>query len=163
VRADRFEPGEVVVRIARVDERAALIELQRRASLANPGDRAVLEDHPEAIDTPRGQFLAEQVVAAETDGEVAGFAAFLPRTDGAFELDALFVEPAMWRRGIASTLIRYGSDLAAKNGMSAIHVIGNPHAREFYLALGFVPAGTAETQFGSATEYVLTVTPPGAP
>jgi GNAT superfamily N-acetyltransferase len=151
------------VRIARIEERAALIELQRRASLANPGDRAVLEAHPEAIDTPREQFEAGQVVVADVGGEVAGFAAYLPRADGAFELDALFVEPAMWRRGIARVLIGYGRDLARGSGAPAIHVIGNPHARDFYLALGFGPAGTAETQFGPATEYVLTLALPGAP
>ena len=103
------------------------------------------------------------MVVAEIDDEVAGFASFLPRADGGLELDALFSEPAMWRRGVASALIGYGRNLARENGVSAIHVIGNPHAREFYLALGFVPLRAVETQFGPATEYVLTLATPGAP
>lgn len=153
----------VRVRTARPDERAALVELQRRASVANPGDRAALEAHPDAVDTPREQFEAGQVVVAEADGAVAGFAAFLPRADGGVELDALFVEPASWRHGIGRVLIGYGRGLAGRSGASAIHVIGNPHAHEFYLALGFVPTRSAHTQFGPATEYVLPLTRPAAP
>ncbi|MEO8093945.1 MAG: GNAT family N-acetyltransferase [Pseudolysinimonas sp.] len=145
----------ITIRTARTDERLDLIELQRRASLANPGDRAAMEAHPEAVDTPAEQFEAGQVTVAEIDGAVLGFAALIPRDDGNLELDALFTEPAAWRQGIARALVQHGADRARADGISAIHVIGNPHAAEFYLAVGFVPIGPADTEFGPATAYEL--------
>ncbi|MEO8262166.1 MAG: GNAT family N-acetyltransferase [Pseudolysinimonas sp.] len=143
------------IRIARPDERLDIIELQRRASLANPGDRNVLLEHPEAVDTPAEQFTAGQVSVAEIDGVVLGFAALIPRDDGNLELDALFTEPTAWRRGIARALVAHGAERARADGVAAIHVIGNPHAEQFYLAAGFVPLGIADTEFGPGTEYEL--------
>lgn len=145
----------ITVRTARTDERRDLIELQRRASLANPGDRDILLEHPEAVDTPAEQFAAGQVTLAEIDGAVVGFAAVIPRNDGKAELDALFTDPPAWRRGVARALVSDAADRARANGVPAIHVIGNPHAREFYLAAGFVPIGPADTEFGPATAYEL--------
>ncbi len=147
----------IVIRTARLAERLALIELQRRASLANPGDRAVIEAHPEAVDTPAEQFEAGQVFVAEFDGAVQGFSALVPRADGDLELDALFVDPAMWRRGIAMALIADGVQRARTSGIEAIRVIGNPHARAFYLAAGFVETGPTQTEFGPASTYLLTI------
>lgn len=66
--------------------------------MANPGDRAAIEAHPDAVDTPADQFQAGQVFVAEGNGVVQAFSAFAPRDDGGMELDALFVEPALWRR-----------------------------------------------------------------
>ncbi len=145
----------ITIRIARPDERAGVIELQRRASLANPGDREVLLAHPEAVDTPATQLAAGQVTVAEIDGMMLGFAAFVPREDGDLELDALFTDPAAWRRGIARALIAHGAKEARAVGVRAIHVIGNPHAEQFYLATGFVALGPASTDFGDATAYEL--------
>lgn len=44
-------------RPATAGERRQLVELQRRASLANPGDREALLAHPDAIDLPLDLFL----------------------------------------------------------------------------------------------------------
>lgn len=141
------------LRIARADERAALIELQRRASLANPGDRAAILAHPEAVNTPLEQFEAGQVVLAEDDGRVLGFAALIPRPDGDVELDALFTEPDAWRRGVGRALVEHCSVVARAAGASAIRVIGNPHAAQFYLATGFKLVGETRTEFGPGGLY----------
>ena len=145
----------ITIRKAYPEERPAIIELQRRASLANSGDRAALLAHPEAVDTPADQFVAGHVTVAEIDGTVVGFAALIPREDGNLELDALFTEPTCWRRGVARALVSYGAQQARGLGAKAIHVVGNPHAEQFYLAAGFVPVGPAETEFGPATSYEL--------
>jgi len=115
----------------------------------------VLLEHPEAVDTPAEQFAAGQVTVAEIDGTILGFAVMVPREDGDLELDALFTEPAAWRRGIARTLVSHGAERARADGVSVIHVIGNPHAEQFYLAAGFVPLRSADTEFGPATAYEL--------
>ena len=138
----------VSIRPARPDEQAALEALQRRASLSNERDRDALLAHQDAIALPIEQILAGCVFVAETDGIVAGFAAVVPRPDGSAELDALFVEPHLWKRGIGRRLVDHVAAVARAKAATFLHVIGNPHAKGFYLACGFRVDGTIDTRFG---------------
>ena len=95
------------IRPALPSEKLALEQLQRRASLANEGDRDALLAHPDAIQIPAEQIFGGRVFVAEYEGVMAGFAAIEPREDGDSELDGLFVEPSMQRRGIARSLIEH--------------------------------------------------------
>jgi N-acetylglutamate synthase-like GNAT family acetyltransferase len=138
----------VLLRPARVSEQKALEALQLRASLSNPGDRESLLAHPDAIDLPLAQIESGQVYVAEIDGAIVGFAAVIPRKGGGSELDALFVEPGIWGRGIGRQLVEQCCTVARINGSRALHVIGNPHAEGFYEACGFEQGGHTETRFG---------------
>jgi N-acetylglutamate synthase-like GNAT family acetyltransferase len=129
-------------------ERETLEALQLRASLANPGDREVLLAHPDAIELPMEQIAEGHVFVAETDGGIGGFAAILLRPDGEIELDGLFVEPALQRRGTGRTLVAYCVAYAQERGATSLYVIGNTHAQAFYAACGFVCEGTQKTRFG---------------
>jgi GNAT superfamily N-acetyltransferase len=140
--------SEVLIRLASVSEQKALEALQLRASLENPGDREALIANPDAVKIPIEQIANCQVFVAEDAGSIRGFAAILPREDGDFELDALFVEPGFWRRGYGRKLIEHCADVARARGSAAIHVIANPHAENFYQVCGFEMYGTTETQFG---------------
>jgi GNAT superfamily N-acetyltransferase len=140
---------DVLIRAALHSERASLEALQRRASLANPGDRDALLANPEAIALPIEQIASGCVFVAECDGAVAGFAALLPRADGGAELDALFVEPHLWKHGIGRRLVEHLAGVALTTGSSFIHVIGNPHAQGFYVSCGFRVTGTVKTEFGA--------------
>jgi GNAT superfamily N-acetyltransferase len=135
-------------RPALASEREALEGLQRRASLANPNDRAALLSHPDAIELPLEQIIAGQVFVVERNGATAGFAAVLPRDDGNSELDALFVEPDCWKQGLGRLLVEHCADIARRRGAAALHVIGNPHAEGFYRACGFEQIGSTQTRFG---------------
>lgn len=139
---------QLKIRAAIVSEQAALEELQRRASLNNPGDREALLAHPEAIELPLRQIEAGGVFVAEVDGSVAGFAAILPREDGDSELDAIFVEPEAWRQGVGRALVEYCCAAARSAGCASLHVAGNPHAEGFYRLCGFELLGTKQMQFG---------------
>jgi N-acetylglutamate synthase-like GNAT family acetyltransferase len=119
-----------------------------RASLANAGDREALLAQPDAIQLPSEQIAGGRVFVAECEGVIVGFAAIEPREDGEIELDGLFVEPRMQRLGVGRFLIEYCAEVAHKQGSTAIHVVGNPHAAEFYSACGFEEIGTTETRFG---------------
>jgi len=142
-------PTEVVrVRPALPSEREELEALQRRASLANAGDREALLAHPDAIALPAGQIERGGVFVAEIAGTVTGFAAVVPRDDRDSELDALFVEPSAWRRGIGRALVDHCCLVAAAAGSGALHVVGNPHAEAFYRACGFEMLGTQPMRFG---------------
>jgi GNAT superfamily N-acetyltransferase len=138
----------ISIRNALPSEKAALEALQLRASLANEGDREALLANPDAIDLPIGQIAAGDVFVLELDGQVAGFAALLSKPDGDIELDGLFVEPDIRRRGIGRMLVQHCAQVALDRGSCALRVIGNPHAEAFYLSCGFIQTGWIETRFG---------------
>lgn len=136
--------AEARIRPARLMEREALEALQRRASLALPRYRQQLEANPDAIHLPAEQIESGAVVVAEMDGAIAGFAVLLGG-----ELDGLFVEPDLWRRGIGSVLVEAAVHAARRNGMT-LSVTAAPEARAFYESCGFIAEGTAQTRFGPA-------------
>ena len=131
-------------RLAEADERDELEELKRRASLALPDYREQLLSHPDAIHLPPAQVANGQVLVAELDGRVAGFAAVVGG-----ELDGLFVEPDLWRRGIGAALVDAATHQARRKGL-ALTVIANPTARDFYESCGFSLEGETQTRFGPA-------------
>jgi GNAT superfamily N-acetyltransferase len=139
---------DVSIRPARPDDQKMLESLQWRASLGNPGDREALLANPDAIALPLEQIAAGGVFVAEHDGGVAGFAAVVPRPDGGAELDALFVEPRLWKQGIGRELVEHVAEVARLRAATVLHVVGNPHAERFYLSCGFRVTGTIDTRFG---------------
>ena len=138
----------VRIRPARADEREALEALQWRASLANEADRPHLEAHPDAIHLPAEQIERDQVLVAEVDGRVVGFAAVVPEDDHA-ELDGLFVEPDLWRQGVGAVLVDAAVHEARRRGL-ALMVVANRAALGFYERCGFTLEGEAQTRFGPA-------------
>jgi GNAT superfamily N-acetyltransferase len=137
------------IRLARADEREALEELQRRASLAIGSYSEQLEAHPDAINLPPIQIALGEVLVAEVDGDIAGFAVLVDKGSSA-ELDGLFVEPARWRQGIGGALVNEAVHVARHRGLSLITVVADPSARLFYEKCGFGVEGEAETRFGPA-------------
>jgi GNAT superfamily N-acetyltransferase len=132
----------LTIRLARPEEREELEALQRRASLALPDYREQLEANPDAIHLPPAQVANGQVVVAELDGRIVGFAAVVGG-----ELDGLFVEPHLWRRGVGAVLVDEATHQARRKGL-ALTVIANPAARHFYERCGFSLEGEARTRFG---------------
>ena len=116
----------LTLRLARPEEHEELEELQRRASLELPEYRDQLIANPDAIHLPPGQIANGQVIVAEMDDEVVGFAAVVGG-----ELDGLFVEPDLWGGGIGRALVDAATHEARKRGL-ALKVIANPRSRHFY-------------------------------
>ena len=139
----------LLIRPALPAERASLEALQWRASLANPGDRDSLLANPDAIALPLDHIVGGHVFLAERNGVILGFAAVLPRPDGDAELDALFVDPAVWKQGVGRLLVERCAAAARRRASRRLCVVGNPHAEGFYLACGFRTTGSVETRFGS--------------
>lgn len=134
----------LTLRIAEPHEHDELEDLQRRASLELPEYREQLLDNPDAIHLPLSQLANGQVIVAELDGEIAGFAAVV-----AGELDGLFVEPDLWGLGIGKTLADAATREARRKGYT-LSVIANPRARDFYERCGFSVEGEVQTRFGPA-------------
>jgi GNAT superfamily N-acetyltransferase len=141
--------SDIVVRTALRTERSILEALQWRASLANAGDRDSLLANPDAIALPVEQIAAGHVLVAQRDGVIVGFAAVLPRPDGDAELDALFVEPSLWKQGVGRVLVEHCAELARRRASRVLHVVGNPHAEGFYRSCDFRTTGVVETRFGT--------------
>ncbi len=139
---------QITMRTAVAADQKALEALQWRASLNNPGDREALLANPDAIELPLQQIEGGNVFVAEIAGSIKGFAAILPRADGNSELDALFVEPELWRQGIGRQLVEYCCSAARVSGATELHVVGNPHAEGFYESSGFQTLGTKKMRFG---------------
>ena len=133
----------MIIRPARPDERAALENLQRRASLALDENREQLHANPDAIELP-AEHIASAFVA-EVDGEVEGFAVLLGG-----ELDGLFVDPARWRQGIGAALVEAAVLEARRQGLTLVTVVASPGAQEFYEKCGFAAEGEVPTRFGPA-------------
>ena len=138
----------VWTRLARPNERMDLEELQHRASRALPEYREQLDANPDAIELPPEQIEREQVLVAEGVDGVAGFAVIIIDQNSA-ELDGLFVEPHLWRRGVGSLLVEQAAHKARRAGLS-LTVVAAPAAREFYEKCGFSVEGDAQTRFGPA-------------
>lgn len=142
--SNRVDPLSLTLRLAEPHEHTDLEELQRRASLELPEYREQLLAHPDAIHLPPAQIANGQVIVAEFDGEVAGFAAVVGG-----ELDGLFVEPDLWGCGIGKALVEAATHEARLSGMT-LKVTANPSARLFYEKCGFFLEGEAQTRFGPA-------------
>jgi N-acetylglutamate synthase-like GNAT family acetyltransferase len=151
--------SDVVIRPAVPAERSSLEALQWRASLSNPGDRDALLSNRDSIVLPLEQIADGHVFVAELAGVIVGFAAVLPRPDGNAELDALFVDPYLWKRGVGRLLVDHCVRVAQERSSRILHVVGNPHAEGFYLACGFQATGTVDTRFGPGLAMQRAVSP----
>ncbi|HZY67427.1 MAG TPA: GNAT family N-acetyltransferase [Devosia sp.] len=150
-----MSPAQVDIRLARADDRQALIDLLWRASLTWEVVRQDLLDRPEVIDVDPELIARNQVFVAEEGDEVLGFATIVPypseesgsEGDDA-ELEGIFVEPAHWRKGIGTALMEQIEREAEAWGANRLHVVASPNVEGFYQAAGFVRTGEKQMPFG---------------
>jgi GNAT superfamily N-acetyltransferase len=142
----------LIIRPALPGERAALEALQLRASLIWEEYRADLAAHPGAIALTPGAIeqLRVRVALLVGDDAPAGFSEWSVTSVDAWELEGLFVAPALMRNGIGGELVADVLGLARDAGVSRVAVVAGPHAAAFYERCGFVREGDASTRFGPA-------------
>lgn len=150
--------NEVRVRPGERADYPVLARIYRAASLSNDGDRQALLDHPETLVLDTGLIRRGRTrVATLADGNVVGFASTTHVEFGALELDDLFTDPDVRRRGVARRLVAQIVAEARTEGVQRIEVTANPHALGFYRAAGFVEVGLVSTEFGPGTRMRLDV------
>jgi predicted N-acetyltransferase YhbS len=143
----------MAIRNATAAEREALSELHRRSSYVWEADRANLDAHPDALGVA-GEAIAEGRVrvAVSAGGELIGFSVVAGGSDGVCELDDLFVEPRLMRRGIGRELVEDAAARAVRAGSAAITVVAHPRNFAFYESVGFVRGESVATRFGPAVK-----------
>ena len=145
---------EVQIRWAESADLAVLAKVFRRSSLSVEGDRATLLAHPEVLQFD-GRSVAEGRTRVAVDGErVVGFST-TSGTDDAVELEDLFVEPDVQRRGVGRALMDDVVQRLRAEGVPFLAVTANGAAVPFYRSVGFVDDGVAPTAFGSAPRMRL--------
>ena len=128
----------------------ALEDLLREASSIWEEHRADLLAHPDAVEVPPAVVRGHRVVVHEADGVVTGFATVLPVRDGDAELDALFVRPALMRRGVGARLVEDAARRARAEGAVRLVVTTGPRTEAFYARCGFRTVGEEPTRTGPA-------------
>jgi GNAT superfamily N-acetyltransferase len=155
---------EQTVPVIRTALPADLPELQRvyrSASLSNAEDAPLLLARPEFL-----VFAGDEVGAGRTrmavagpkeDGVALGFATVIPGPDGELELEDLFVDPPWQRRGLARRLIADAVESGRAAGRRRLSVTANPHAADFYSAVGFREGDRVATPLGEGLRMHLDV------
>jgi GNAT superfamily N-acetyltransferase len=159
--SDPADTAGVVIRPAVAADLPELRRVYREASLSNADDAPLLLARPEFL-----VFAGDGIAAARTqvavtgtdDDRVLGFATVTDGQDGQPELEDLFVDPQQHRRGIARRLIADAARTARQAGHRRLTVVGNPHARAFYLAVGFVEHDQVPTELGTGLRLHLDLT-----
>ena len=123
------------IRKATADDLDALDQIMWRACWSNEADRPFLTANPELVTANRGLVEAGQTFVAEENVSV-GFAAY-EKSEETWELEALFVDPAFMRRGIARGLAEACFRDLRKLGAQEVFLTANPHAMGFYESVGF--------------------------
>ena len=132
---------------------APVPELRRvylQASLSNVDDRDAPLSHPEFLVFTGSGVADGKTRVALVAGRLVGFASIAAEVPDRLELEDLFVDPNWQRRGIARLLVADLVQTARSGGVGTLFVSGNPHAKAFYLSVGFVEFGTVVTELGSA-------------
>lgn len=89
----------------------------------------------------------------EHDGDIAGFYGLTRIDDDTFELEALFVEPAMIGRGFGRQLLQHALARAGRLGATRMLIQGDPNADRFYRTAGGIKVG--ERPSGSIPNRLL--------
>jgi ribosomal protein S18 acetylase RimI-like enzyme len=148
---------EITIRPAQPEDQPGLLHIMWQTVLDSESDRETLLARPELVQVPIEHLAPATACVAEISGKLAGFAVVLPRPDGQAELDGLFVDPALQRRGIGRALIAQAMHLAGTIGASELYVVANEDALAFYSSVGFVEIGRADTTLRAAPLMRLTL------
>ena len=123
------------IRAAKPDEAGVLSALARDAKAMWGYPAEALAAWKDQLTIDAADVAARPFFVAEIDGAIAGFYALAPGAKE-WELDNLWVAPALGRRGIGRALLKHALLQARLGGAERVLVDSDPHAEPFYLAAG---------------------------
>jgi ribosomal protein S18 acetylase RimI-like enzyme len=161
------EDTEVAIRIASVDDAASIARVHI-ASWQQAYEGIVSAEYLTSLDpAARQERWAQNLRDGARDGvrtwvadagsRILGFASVGPARDedaarGQEEIYSMYLDPAMWGKGVARDLMRTVlGDIAGGTPVSLWVLADNERARHFYRRHGFMPDGSERMeQFGGA-------------
>lgn len=138
----------LTIREARLDEASTLSRIAFR-SKAHWGYTAAFMDACRAELNVTVEALSASNVdffVAVNGEEIVGFYAIAPVTAGKFELESLFVEPAVIGTGVGKALVCHAKQRASALGGRSLLIQSDPNATGFYQAAGAVHCGNRESE-----------------
>lgn len=130
----------MLLRPARDDESALLSDLALRSKGHWGYDPDFLESCRAELALTPELLTEERAQVAELDGQVAGFYTLAGRPPEG-QLGHMFVEPDQVGGGIGRALWEHALDTADTLGIRRILIEADPHAEDFYLAMGAIRVG----------------------
>jgi predicted N-acetyltransferase YhbS len=136
-----------VIRRARLQEAGKMSGLALRSKAHWGYPREFLDACEAELTVDPARFSADEFeyFVCCDEGSILGFYALEKLSADDYELDALFVEPAVIGTGIGRLLIRHAIATATKHGAARVIIQGDPNATEFYVAAGARRTGRRES------------------
>lgn len=132
-----------MIRRARLDELNALTQLAMRSKAVWGYSEQFMEACREELTMTEDEL--EELFVKEVDSKVVGVYSLQHLSDTHVELGYLFVEPTQLRKGHGKDLIVDALRRAAASGYTTLIIQGDPHAVDFYVAVGAKQVGTRES------------------
>jgi GNAT superfamily N-acetyltransferase len=82
-----------------------------------------------------GSLAGRLAFVGELGGRIVGFYSLIPSVRE-WDLDDLWVLPALMGRGIGRALLMHASHTAAEGGATLLRIESDPYAEQFYIACG---------------------------
>lgn len=131
-------------------EKLGLETVGDRFDIAGIGPHFVMRRLLPRLRIESGARRVVAVLAMQSIEHVVGHCSVEPRADGAWQLDALSVEPRWSRRGVGSELLAAACELARQHGATALLIDAEPGATGFFEKRGGERIGTARPEIDPA-------------
>jgi GNAT superfamily N-acetyltransferase len=133
------------IRPARADEGERLRAVMRVAKAHWGYDPAVVETWVAGEDFSAARFERHEIVVAERDGAVVGWAALGPVEGGASVLEDMWVVPEAMGAGLGRRLFEHAAARARTQGARELRWEADPNAVGFYERMGAAVVGETQT------------------
>ena len=131
----------ILIRPAKEAEAAELSEIAIKAkSHWNYADELIETWRPE-MEITAATICNQEILVAESEGKVAGFAGLSFEDPLEAELTDLWVLPSRMGKGIGGLLLKNAVDIARKAGAKTVKIASDPHAKSFYEHHGALQVG----------------------
>ncbi len=133
-----------MIREARVEEASALTELALRSKAHWGYSEEFMAACRAELTVSAADLAAEHLWFGVLlhEGAAGGYYCLERLAEEQYELDALFVEPALIGRGFGRELLAHATALAGRLGGRSLLIQGDPHADAFYRSAGAELIGT---------------------
>lgn len=134
----------MTIRNAKPADAPVLSALAMRSKAHWGYDEAFMDACRDLLTVDPAQCDGEQILVAESDGMIAGFAS-VTGTPPNGELSDLWVDPVRMGSGVGRSLLNAARDLAKSRGFRDLTIDSDPNAEPFYRHMGAIPIGYARS------------------